>query len=159
LQQVHKDLGIKKSSELFDLLEWSALLHEVGLSISLQAFHRHSAYILRNTYMPGFNREQQRVLAMLVRFQRKALKLHEMEEFTLFKKKHIVGLIRILRLAILVNGQRNDEPLPELKLSINGDKWSLTSQDENWLEANKLLDADLTSEQEYWLAAGWELSF
>lgn len=159
LQQVHKDLGIKKSSELFDLLEWSALLHEVGLSISLQAFHRHSAYILRNTYMPGFNREQQRVLAMLVRFQRKALKLHEMEEFTLFKKKHIVGLIRILRLAILVNGQRNDEPLPELKLSIDGDKWSLTSQDENWLEANKLLDADLTSEQEYWLAAGWELSF
>lgn len=159
LQQVHKDLGIKKSSELFDLLEWSALLHEVGLSISLQAFHRHSAYILSNTYMPGFNREQQRVLAMLVRFQRKALKLHEMEEFTLFKKKHIVGLIRILRLAILLNGQRNDEPLPELKLSIDGDKWSLTSQDENWLEANKLLDADLTSEQEYWLAAGWELSF
>ncbi|MDC5810245.1 exopolyphosphatase [Vibrio europaeus] len=159
LQQVHKDLGIKKSSELFDLLEWSALLHEVGLSISLQAFHRHSAYILRNTYMPGFNREQQRVLAMLVRFQRKALKLHEMEEFTLFKKKHIVGLIRILRLAILLNGQRNDEPLPELKLSIDGDKWSLTSQDENWLDANKLLDADLTSEQEYWLAAGWELSF
>ncbi|QJY35417.1 exopolyphosphatase [Vibrio europaeus] len=159
LQQVHKDLGIKKSSELFDLLEWSALLHEVGLSISLQAFHRHSAYILRNTYMPGFNREQQRVLAMLVRFQRKALKLHEMEEFTLFKKKHIVGLIRILRLAILLNGQRNDQPLPELKLSIDGDKWSLTSQDENWLDANKLLDADLTSEQEHWLAAGWELSF
>ncbi|NOI81249.1 exopolyphosphatase [Vibrio tubiashii] len=159
LQQVHKDLGIKKSSELFDLLEWSALLHEVGLSISLQAFHRHSAYILRNTYMPGFNREQQRVLAMLVRFQRKALKLHEMEEFTLFKKKHIVGLIRILRLSILLNGQRNDTPLPALTLSIDGDKWSLTSQDENWLEANKLLDTDLTSEQEYWLAAGWELSF
>lgn len=159
LQQVHKDLGIKKSSELFDLLEWSALLHEVGLSISLQAFHRHSAYILRNTYMPGFNREQQRVLAMLVRFQRKALKLHEMEDFTLFKKKHIVGLIRILRLSILLNGQRNDTPLPALTLSIDGDKWSLTSQDENWLESNKLLDADLTSEQEYWLAAGWELSF
>ncbi|MCG9583374.1 exopolyphosphatase [Vibrio tubiashii] len=159
LQQVHKVLGIKKSSELFDLLEWSALLHEVGLSISLQAFHRHSAYILRNTYMPGFNREQQRVLAMLVRFQRKALKLHEMEEFTLFKKKHIVGLIRILRLSILLNGQRNDTPLPALTLSIDGDKWSLTSQDENWLEANKLLDADLISEQEYWLAAGWELSF
>jgi len=159
LHQVHKDLGIKKSSELFDLLEWSALLHEVGLSISLQAFHRHSAYILRNTYMPGFNREQQRVLAMLVRFQRKALKLHEMEEFTLFKKKHIVSLIRILRLAILLNGQRNDDPLPPLTLSIDGEKWTLTSQQQDWLESNKLLDADLTSEQEYWLAAGWELSF
>lgn len=159
LQQVHSELGIKRSSELFDLLDWSALLHEVGLSISLQAFHRHSAYILRHTYMPGFNQEQQRVLAMLVRFQRKALKLHEMEEFTLFKKKHVIGLIRILRLAILVHGQRNDDPLPELKLTVEDDKWSLAASDQEWLEHNRLLHADLLTEQEYWHTAGWTLSF
>ncbi|MFN3017407.1 exopolyphosphatase [Vibrio coralliilyticus] len=159
LQQVHQDLGIKKSSELFDLLDWSALLHEVGLSISLQAFHRHSAYILRHTYMPGFNREQQTVLAMLVRFQRKALKLHEMEEFTLFKKKHIIGVIRILRLAILLNGQRNEDALPKLMLSVDGDTWTLSSDDDEWLEHNKLLHADLMTEQEYWHNAGWALNF
>lgn len=159
LQQVHSELGIKRSSELFDLLDWSALLHEVGLSISLQAFHRHSAYILRHTYMPGFNQEQQRVLAMLVRFQRKALKLHEMEEFTLFKKKHVIGLIRILRLAILVHGQRNDDPLPELKLTVEDDKWSLAASDQEWLEHNRLLHADLLTEQEYWHTTGWTLSF
>ncbi|NRF62856.1 exopolyphosphatase [Vibrio coralliilyticus] len=159
LQQVHQELGIKKSSELFDLLDWSALLHEVGLSISLQAFHRHSAYILRHTYMPGFNREQQTVLAMLVRFQRKALKLHEMEEFTLFKKKHIIGVIRILRLAILLNGQRNEDALPKLMLSIDGDTWTLSSDDDEWLEHNKLLHADLMTEQEYWNNAGWALNF
>lgn len=159
LQQVHQDLGIKKSSELFDLLDWSALLHEVGLSISLQAFHRHSAYILRHTYMPGFNREQQTVLAMLVRFQRKALKLHEMEEFTLFKKKHIIGVIRILRLAILLNGQRNEDALPKLMLSIDGETWTLSSDDDEWLEHNKLLHADLMTEQEYWNNAGWVLNF
>ena len=156
---MHQDLGIKKSSELFDLLDWSALLHEVGLSISLQAFHRHSAYILRHTYMPGFNREQQTVLAMLVRFQRKALKLHEMEEFTLFKKKHIIGVIRILRLAILLNGQRNEDALPKLMLSIDGDRWILSSEDNEWLEHNKLLHADLMTEQEYWNNAGWTLNF
>ncbi|WP_019274136.1 exopolyphosphatase [Vibrio coralliilyticus] len=159
LQQVHQDLGIKKSSELFDLLDWSALLHEVGLSISLQAFHRHSAYILRHTYMPGFNREQQTVLAMLVRFQRKALKLHEMEEFTLFKKKHIIGVIRILRLAILLNGQRNEDALPKLMLSIDGETWTLSSENDEWLEHNKLLHADLMTEQEYWNNAGWALNF
>lgn len=159
LQQVHKQLGIKKSSELFDLLQWSALLHEVGLSISLQAFHRHSAYILRNTYMPGFNQEQQRVLATLVRFQRKSLKLNEMEEFTLFKKKHIVGLIRILRLAILLNGQRNDDPLPNLSITIDGEQWKISSTNDQWLEENKLLHADLLTEQDYWTSAGWELVF
>ncbi len=159
LQQVHRVLGIKRSSELFDLLDWGALLHEVGLSISLQAFHRHSAYILRHTYMPGFNQEQQRVLAMLVRFQRKALKLHEMEEFSLFKKKDVIGLIRVLRLAILVHGQRNDDPLPELELSIEGDTWTLTSKDEQWLQNNLLLHADLMTEQQQWENAGWALNF
>ncbi|MFG0772109.1 exopolyphosphatase [Vibrio plantisponsor] len=159
LDNVSSELGLKAGSELFDLLEWSALLHEVGLSISLQAFHRHSAYILRHTNMPGFNSEQQLVLSTLVRFQRKALKLNEMNDFSLFKKKHITGLIRVLRLAILVNGQRNDDALPELTLSAKDDEWTLSCVDKDWLENNKLLHADLLTEQEYWRAVGWDLKF
>jgi len=159
LQQVHPTLGIRHRSQQFDLLRWSALLHEVGLSISLQAFHRHSAYILKHTNMPGFNREQQQVLAILVRFQRKALKLHEMEEFSLFKKKHILGLIRILRLAIVLNGQRSEAPLPNLTLSIDEQSWHLSCDDSEWLNNNRLLSADLQTEQEYWSNAGWQLVF
>ncbi|WP_234494459.1 exopolyphosphatase [Vibrio maritimus] len=156
LSQTYEALGLKKKSELFSLLEWSALLHEVGLSISYQAFHRHSSYILNHTTMPGFNSEQQLVLATLARFQRKSLKLQELPEFTLFKKKHILGLIRILRLSILVNGQRNEELLP-LTLSIEEDKWLLSSEQADWLEQNKLLQADLQTEQAYWESAGWQL--
>ena len=152
-------MGIKKQSELATLLEWGALLHEVGLNISYQAFHKHSAYILRYTNMPGFNNEQQQVLATLARFQRKTLKLNEMESFSLFKKKHILGLVRILRLAILVNGQRNDDPLPELQLSVKDDVWTLGSDNPNWLEENKLLHADLQTEQQFWSNVGWELAF
>ncbi len=158
-EQIHHKLDISQKDELAALLEWGALLHEVGLSISLQAFHRHSAYILQHTNMPGFNREQQLVLAMLARFQRKALKLKEMEEFTLYKKKDIVNLVRILRLAILLNGQRNDEPLPELSLDVDGDKWTLSCVQPDWLESNKLLAADLQTEQEHWHGAEWELVY
>ncbi|MFV0447618.1 MAG: exopolyphosphatase [Vibrio sp.] len=159
LNNVSSELGLKAGSELFELLEWSALLHEVGLSISLQAFHRHSAYILRHTNMAGFNSEQQLVLSTLARFQRKALKLNEMEDFSLFKKKHITGLIRVLRLAIVVNGQRNDDPLPELSLSAQDDEWTLNCVDKDWLENNKLLHADLLTEKEYWNSVGWTLNF
>ncbi|UPQ87432.1 exopolyphosphatase [Vibrio sinaloensis] len=156
-QQIHKEVGIKKSSQLVDLLEWSALLHEVGLSISLQAFHRHSTYILRHTYMPGFNREQQQVLAMLVRFQRKALKLNEMEEFSLYDKDDVINLIRVLRIAIILNGQRNEEPIDTPSLTIDGDNWTLSSNDPQWLDDNKLLHADFLTEQAYWQNAGWQL--
>ncbi|MCG3745708.1 exopolyphosphatase [Vibrio cincinnatiensis] len=159
LAQVSESLGLKANNELFSLLEWAALLHEVGLSINLQAFHRHSAYILQHTNMPGFNSEQQRVLATLARFQRKALKLGEMSEFSLFKKKHLIGLIRILRLAIVLNGQRNDEPLPELRLIAHDDEWQLLCLETHWLENNKLLHADLLAEQEYWQNVGWTLTF
>ncbi len=157
LDQVHSELGLKKKSELSDLLEWGALLHEVGLSISLQAFHRHSAYILRHTNMPGFNSEQQQILSTLARFQRKSLKLNELPDFALFKKKHITGLIRVLRLAIVVNGQRNDDPLPPLTLSAKDDEWTLSCSEPDWLENNKLLHADLQTEQEYWSNVGWSL--
>ncbi len=160
-QQASPQLNLPKKAldELFSLLKWAALLHEVGLSMSLQGYHKHSAYILRYTNMPGFNSEQQLVLSTLARFHRKALKLGEMTEFSLFKKKHIIQLIRILRLAVLLNGQRSDTPLPKVTIDISkDDEWSLLCDDENWLIDNRILDADLINEKAYWENAGWVLN-
>ncbi|MGB1320819.1 MAG: exopolyphosphatase [Vibrio gallaecicus] len=160
LTQTRESLCIKSESQLFELLDWSALLHEVGLSISFQGFHRHSAYILQHTNMPGFNSEQQLLMATLVRFQRKALKLQDMPELSLFKTKSVISLIRILRLSILLNGQRNDAPMLNIRLNIiDKDHWQLSCDDNNWLEDNKLLAADLSSEQELWSNIDWQLSF
>ncbi|ABM04145.1 Ppx/GppA phosphatase [Psychromonas ingrahamii 37] len=157
--QIRQTLGIKKHSELLSLLQWAALLHEVGLNISLPGFHRHSAYILQHTNMPGFNSEQQLVLATLARFQCKSLKLNEMPEFNLFDKNHLLALIKILRLAIILNGQRNDQLLPEILLTVEGKLWVLDCVNQLWLEDNKSLYADLLAEQERWLSAGWQLKF
>ncbi|MGJ7096032.1 exopolyphosphatase [Vibrio hannami] len=160
LKQVVGKEGILKHGEQASLLGWSAMLHEVGLSISYQGFHRHSAYILQHTNMPGFNHEQQLLLATLARFHRKSLKLQEMPEFNLFKKKHILTLIRILRLSVLLNGQRNEDKLPSIKIVVSNDnEWLLECDDIEWLENNKLLHADLITEQEYWQKADWELKF
>ncbi|MDX1302517.1 exopolyphosphatase [Photobacterium sp.] len=145
------------TSELSTLLGWGALLHEVGLSISYPGFHRHSAYLLRHSTMPGFNLEQQTVLATLARFQRKALKLEEMPELSIYKRKHLYPLIRTLRLAVTLNGQRTDEPLPKILVKADRESWELTLP-AGWQENNKLLAADLLREQEYWAKAGWELA-
>ncbi len=159
LTQIASNLELKKHNELFDLLGWAAMLHEVGLSISFKSFHKHSQYILRHTNMPGFNQEQQLVLATLTRFQRKSLKLQVLPELSLFKNKHILSAIRVLRLAILLHGQRRDTPLPPLQLTIDDKQWSLTSTEENWLADNRLLHEDLLTEQEYWQSVEWELTF
>ncbi|EAS40876.1 exopolyphosphatase [Photobacterium profundum] len=154
--QIDTHPGLAKS-ELSILLSWGALLHEVGLSISYPGFHRHSAYLLRHSTMPGFNLEQQTVLATLVRFQRKALKLEEMPELSIYKRKHLYPLIRTLRIATALNGQRIDDPLPNIKIKAEKEHWQLMLP-VGWLSSNKLLAADLIKEQEYWQKAGWQLS-
>ncbi|KHT59161.1 exopolyphosphatase [Photobacterium gaetbulicola] len=153
--QIEPQPGMTKV-ELATLLSWGALLHEVGLSISYPGFHRHSAYLLRHSTMPGFNLEQQTVLATLVRFQRKSLKLEEMPELSIYKRKHLYPLIRTLRLAVVLNGQRSDDPLPAIAVDADKENWRLTLP-EGWEESNRLLAADLRQEQEYWRKAGWEL--
>src|SRR5690606_5706495 len=49
-----------------DLVEWAAHLAEIGLSISHDAYHKHSAYIVHHADMPGFSRDEQDVLSRLV---------------------------------------------------------------------------------------------
>lgn len=114
--------------QLEALLNWAAMLHEVGLSINHSGMHRHSAYILQNTNLPGFNQEQQLLLATLVRFHRKGVKLDELPRLTLFKKKQYIPLIQILRLAALLNNQRQSTTTPEsLELETNGFHWICVS--------------------------------
>ena len=53
-------------------LEWAALLHETGFSVSHTGFHKHGAYILQNADMPGFSAgEQQRPRAARARLPRR----------------------------------------------------------------------------------------
>ncbi|MGO1239577.1 MAG: exopolyphosphatase, partial [Hafnia alvei] len=125
--------------QLEALLNWAAMLHEVGLSINHSGMHRHSAYILQNTNLPGFNQEQQLLLATLVRFHRKGVKLDELPRLTLFKKKQYIPLIQILRLAALLNNQRQSTTTPEsLELETNGFHWILRFP-QGYLQQNNLV--------------------
>ena len=45
------------------VLNWASRLHELGLVVSHDSFHKHGAYILTNADMPGFTRQQQAILA------------------------------------------------------------------------------------------------
>jgi len=144
--------------QLEALLNWAAMLHEVGLSINHSGMHRHSAYILQNTNLPGFNQEQQLLLATLVRFHRKGVKLDELPRLTLFKKKQYIPLIQILRLAALLNNQRQSTTTPEsLELETNGFHWILRFP-QGYLQQNNLVQLDVEKEQSYWKEVeGWSL--
>ncbi|MGY5955941.1 exopolyphosphatase [Kosakonia sp. BK9b] len=144
--------------QLAALLKWAAMLHEVGLNINHSGMHRHSAYILQNSDLPGFNQEQQLMMATLVRFHRKGIKLDELPRFTLFKKKQYLPLVQILRLGVLLNNQRQATTTPPtLRLKTDDNHWTL-SFPYDWFSQNALVLLDLEKEQDYWEAVtGWRL--
>lgn len=148
-----------ENPQLAALLKWAALLHEVGLTINHSGMHRHSAYILQNTNMPGFNQDQQSLLATLVRFHRKAVKVDEMPRLTLFKRKQLLPMVFLLRLGALLNNQRQATTRPsDLTLKTDEGHWTLTFP-RDYFSQNNLVQLDLEREQSYWNdVTGWQLT-
>ncbi len=144
--------------QLTALLQWAAMLHEVGLSINHSGMQRHSAYILQNSNMPGFSQSQQLLLATLVRYHRKGVKTEEFPRIMSFKKKQFLPLIFILRLAALLSNQRQATTHPEsLTLETDDGHWTLTFP-AGFFSQNTLVQLDLEREQLYWQeVTGWQL--
>ncbi|OOF60001.1 exopolyphosphatase [Rodentibacter myodis] len=92
--------------EMRSLLLWAARLHEVGIVINHKNRQKHSAYILQNMDLPGFDREQQRLMALLVRFHIGVLKTADLIKFARYDEQDVMVLIRLLRLAVILNKPR-----------------------------------------------------
>ncbi len=126
-------------------LAWAARLHEIGISIAHSGFHKHGAYILENADMPGFSRQDQARLAILVRASRGGL-----DKLSLTPDDPVWPLILCLRLAVLFNLSRTDARPTHLYLSrAHASGWTL-EVDAAWLGANPLTRAALESELLQW---------
>ncbi|NTS77681.1 exopolyphosphatase [Catenovulum sp. SM1970] len=141
-QQQHQKAN---GAVLSKLLCWASQLHEVGLQINSTGFHKHSAYIIENTNLTGFNQEEQRILATLVRFQRKKLKALEVPTLSSYKSKDILILIRILRIALVLNLRRINRDIQHFKIEL-GSTISIHLPPEI-ASSDPLLLADLQAEQ------------
>jgi len=147
-----------KQQQLESMLGWAALLHEVGLQINSRGLQRHGAYILQNVDMPGFNQEEQLLLATLVRFQRKKIRDIDIPEFDQFQQAAVHRLLVIIRLAVLLNIKRQQDILPAFEVSAIDNEVSLKF-DDGWLINKPIFEADLAQECIYLKAIGIELTF
>ena len=53
------------------LLDTAAYLHDIGMAVSYHDHHKHGAYLILNTQMPGLTHREQILLALLVQYHRK----------------------------------------------------------------------------------------
>lgn len=138
-------------------LVWAAQLHEIGLAVSHSQFHRHGAYLLEHSDLPGFSRPEQRALAFLVRTHRRKFALGELEALPASARPRYARLARLLRLAVILNHSRPEQPIVDFRLRADGDALYLKLPEA--LAEHALLIDDLQRECAYQLAAGYTLEF
>ena len=134
-------------NELRAILTWASMLHEVGITINHNNVHRHSAYIIANRDLPGFDSEQQNLLTLLMRYHLKGFKKSDVRGTNRFQHRDILTLLRVFRLAVLLNRSRQATIIPQqLSLQIQSSNWQLQFEPE-FLRQNPLVLADLEDEQ------------
>jgi exopolyphosphatase/guanosine-5'-triphosphate,3'-diphosphate pyrophosphatase len=126
-------------------LSWAARLHEIGLDVAHSKYHQHGAYLLENADMPGFPREEQRLLAWLVGGHRRKLSIEGLDQQLPPWDRKAQYLIVLLRLAVLLHRGRSDVPLPEVGLVARGRSLELRFP-ARWLREHPLTVADLSRE-------------
>lgn len=151
LSQVSYKLSMDEEAASHYLI-WAAKLHEIGISIAHNGYHKHSAYLVENADMPGFSKMEQAALGLLVRAQRRSLNKLALPAFD----DDRCLLVLILRLAILFHRNRLDDSHPQLVLASGQGGFQLELEP-GWLENNPLTEAELTSEVAYWQVIGINL--
>ena len=110
------------ASKLYEKLEpldarhpylcWSAMLHELGLAVSMTGAHKHGAYIVEHADLPGFTTREQRLMSTLVLGQKGNLrKIRES-----LSDADLAKAVLALRLAVVFMHARADGDLANLKL-------------------------------------------
>ncbi len=156
LEQVAKDWQLDSNDHQL-LLSWAAHLHEIGLLVAHNQYHKHGEYLLTHCDLAGFSKPEQSFLACLVRNHRRKLSPESLEVQAEETHDSLLRLSLLLRLAVLLHRSRNIE-IPPLELTAKQDALALKFP-EKWLEAHPLTQADLENEQNYLENAGIRLHF
>lgn len=84
------------------LLEAAGYLHDIGHFVSNTGHHKHSAYLVANSDMPGFTDKERLTIAALCRFHRKSMpqpRHSHFGELDADSKRIVMALAPLLRLA------------------------------------------------------------
>jgi exopolyphosphatase/guanosine-5'-triphosphate,3'-diphosphate pyrophosphatase len=141
--------GTEEWEQELQFLSWAAALHEIGISVAHNGYHKHGAYILTYADMPGFSKKDQARLATLVLGHRGKLERLAM----LPAGDPGWRLIFSLRLAVLLHRTRDNRDLPVFSVKAFGGGF-LLELPERWLETNPWTRMALKEETLVWRQAG-----
>lgn len=157
---IHKKLkhDWNLSKQDLKIISWAISLFPIGLHVAHSQYQKHGEYLVKHSDMPGFSRQEQALLATLIRYHRRKFwtdgsKLNIDEPL-----EKVLRLCIIVRLSILLNRSRSQTPLPEFEVT-QEDSTIYLKFPENWLAEKPLTEADLNTEADYLKTVGIKLKF
>lgn len=154
-EQIHTDWELNPDTS-GQLLKWAAQLHEIGMDVSHNAYHKHGAYLLSHMDMPGFSRTEQAQLATLVGMHRRKLQLSMVES----SPPWVVKLGLLFRIAALLHRHRSNAERPVMSVSGQVQRSQVNialTIDHSYLEEHPLTHLDLQNEVDLLAAVGISL--
>ncbi len=139
-------------------LHWAAQLHEIGLVIAHSQYHKHGAYLVEHSDLPGFSLGDQRFLSVLVGCHRRKFRKSAVEILPISMRDNAVQLCTLLRLSVLLHRNRSRSSAPPIIASAK--KATIRLQfPPGWLQQHPLTQADLDIEKRYLKSAGLKLEY
>ena len=138
-----------------ELLVWAARVHEIGLDIAHYQYHKHGAYLIEHSELAGFSKQDQQMLALLVRGHRRSIPKDLFAELGAESEK-LLHLCVLLRFAILFHHIRGSREMPAVQLQAGAQQLSIQFPP-GWLDSNPLTLADFAQEAEWLAKAGFKL--
>lgn len=153
-KQVARAWGL--DADAGQMLDWAARLHEIGLTVAHNQYHKHGAYLVEKADLPGFSWQEQQQLAILIRAHRRKFPVEVFDVLPQALRPIAQRLCLLLRLAVLLHRARHDIERRGLRL-IAGKRSLGLRFARGWLRRHPLTQADLEQEAAWLKAAGLRL--
>jgi len=94
------------------LLQYAAILHDIGYHIAHNNHHRHGLYLIKNSEMPGFTGDEIAMMAAMVRYHRGSLprkssdprSRHEHEDYYSLDRGRRAQMLRLASILQIADG-------------------------------------------------------
>lgn len=127
-------------------LRWAVRLHTIGLAVAYSGYHKHGAYLVANADMPGFSREDQLVLAAMIRAHRRKLTTKIFADVPSERRRRTMRLAVIMRLAVQLHRSHHDDAMPATMQASIAEQTLRVRLPKTWWRRHPLTRADLETE-------------
>jgi exopolyphosphatase/guanosine-5'-triphosphate,3'-diphosphate pyrophosphatase len=106
-QELHQLSGQERK-----MLQYAAILHDIGYHIAHNNHHRHGLYLIKNSEMPGFGGDEIAMMATMVRYHRGSLpsktsdarSRHEHEDYYSLDRSERARMLRLASILQIADG-------------------------------------------------------